>query len=234
MWIFGPSGARKSAIAQTIADLYFNSDHLAASFFFSRKSPRRDNPQHFITTITYQLSRSIPEIQAAVAKAVKDDPLLLSRSLDAQAHSLITRPLNQAILTTGRERLLESRPRLVIIDGLDKCGQPNDQRYILEILSTTSRHLTYPILFLVTSRPKQVIRDAFNQEPLRKPTTFLSLSDVYEADISRRKFNVIIQPYHFNRSDVAFRSTTIGTIFLIIPFSLVTTISSTTRAMRSF
>src|SRR6267378_1294028 len=84
MWIFGPSGFGKSAIAQTIADLCFQSDVLAASFFFSRKSPGRDNPLQFITTIAYQLSCSIPEIQAAVAKAVKDDPFLLSRSLDAQ------------------------------------------------------------------------------------------------------------------------------------------------------
>jgi len=239
MWIFGSSGNGKSAIAQTIADLCSQSDNLAASFFFSWDSPRRDNTLQFITTIAYQLSRSIPEIQVAVAKAMKDDLFLLSRSLDAQANSLITQPLNDAVLTMGNKKLLECRPRLVIIDGLDECGKPNDQRYLLEVLSTTARQLTYPLLFLVASWPEQVIRDAFNNsEPLRRSTTFLALDDAYKVDmdiqISRqRKFNVITQPYHFDKSDFVFRSTTIEIIFLTIILSLVTTISSTMRAMRS-
>jgi len=206
MWIFGPSGAGKSLIAQTIADLCFQSEDLAASFFFSRNSPGRDNPLQFITTIAYQLSCSIPEIQAAVSKAVKDDPFLLSRSLDAQADSLITRPLNNVVLTKSSKKLLKllkSRPRLVIINGLDECGIPNDQRYLLEVLSKIARQLTYPLWFLVASRPEPVIREAFNREPLRIPTTFLALDDAYEPDsdiqvFRRRKFNVTtLELYHF-------------------------------------
>jgi len=144
--------------------------------------------------IAYQLSRSIPEIQAAVAKAVKDD-FFFYRSLDAQAYSLITRPLNEAVLTMNSKKLLKSRPRLVIIDALDKCGKPDDQRYLLEVLSTTAGQLTYPLLFLVASRPEQVIHNTFNTERLRRLTTFLSLNDAHQVDLDvqlfrRRKFNV--------------------------------------------
>jgi len=187
MWIFGPAGAGKSAIAQSIADFCFQSDNLAASFFFSRHSAGRDNAVQFITTLAYQLSRSIPEMKAAVVKALEGDPLLISRSLDAQAHSLIIHPLNDASML-GRKQLIKSLPRLVIIDGLDECGKPKDQRYLLEVLSTIAEQLTYPLLFLVASRPEQAIRNTFNIEPLRNLTTRLALDDTYEANSDIRIF----------------------------------------------
>jgi hypothetical protein len=146
LWIFGPAGAGKSAIAQNIADFCFQSDNLAASFCFSRYSAGRDNAMQFITTLAYQLSRSIPEMKAAVVKALEDDPLLLSRSLDAQAHGLIIGPLNDAVL--GSKKNLKSRPRLVIVDGLDECGKPKDQRYLLEVLLGITKQLSYPLFFL--------------------------------------------------------------------------------------
>ena len=188
MWIFGPAGAGKSAIAQSIADLCFQSDNLAAGFFFSRHSAGRDNAVQFITTLAYQLSCSIPEMKVAVMKALKDDPLLLSHSLHAQAHGLIIRPLNNAFAMMGDKKIFKFRPRLVIIDGLDECGKPKDQRYLLEVLSTITKQLLYPLLFFVASRPEQAIRDAFNKEPLRILTTRLALDDTYEADSDIRIF----------------------------------------------
>jgi hypothetical protein len=188
MWIFGPAGAGKSAIAQSIADFCFQSDNLAASFFFSRHSAGRDNAVQFITTLAYQLSRSIPEMKAAVVKALEDDPLLLAHSLHAQAHGLIIRPLNDAFTMMCNKKILKFRPRLVIIDGLDECGKPKDQRYVLEVLSTIAKQLSYPLLFFVASRPEQAIRDAFNKEPLRILTTRLALDDAYQADSDIRIF----------------------------------------------
>ena len=106
----------------------------------------------FITTLAYQLSRSIPEMKAAVVKALEDDPLLLSHSLEAQAHGLIIAPLNNAVLMSGNKMILKSRPKLVIVDGLDEYGQPKDQRCLLEVLSAIVKQLSYPLLFLVASR----------------------------------------------------------------------------------
>ncbi|KAF8066467.1 hypothetical protein FPV67DRAFT_1417372, partial [Lyophyllum atratum] len=42
MWLHGPAGAGKSAIAQTVAETCAERGQLAASFFFSRGSYRRD------------------------------------------------------------------------------------------------------------------------------------------------------------------------------------------------
>ena len=42
MWLYGPAGAGKSAIAQTIAELCHARHLLLASFFFSRTDPKKE------------------------------------------------------------------------------------------------------------------------------------------------------------------------------------------------
>jgi len=193
MWIFGPAGAGKSAIAQSIAEMCFQQGKLAASFFFSRNASGRDNETRFISTLVYQLMIAIPEIKDAVNKALQADGLLFSRSLYAQAQSLITRPLND-LLENGFQI---SGPRLVIVDGLDECGQAKNQRCVLDVLSTLTRDLIYPLWFFVASRPDQVIRDSFSEESMCSITTRLALDDTYKPDTDierflRSKFHKII------------------------------------------
>ena len=198
MWMFGPAGAGKSAIAQSIAELCFQHEKLGASFFFSRNALGRDNETRLISTLVYQLVLAIPEIQSAVNKALKDDRLLFSRSLHVQAQNLITKPLNDLLLTSsGKNGIQISRPRLIIVDGLDECRQAKNQRHVLEVLSTVTRDLAYPLLFFVASRPEQVIRDSFSEESMYSITTRLALDDTYESDADidqflRSKFHEII------------------------------------------
>ena len=199
MWMFGPAGAGKSAIAETIAEMCFKQGKLAASFFFSRNASEsgRDNETRFISTLVYQLVLVIPEIKDAVNKALQDDPLLLSRSLQVQAQTLITKPLNDLLTSSSANGFQNSRPRLIIVDGLDECRQAKNQRYVLDVLSTVTKDLTYPLLFFVASRPEQVIRDSFSKEPTYSITTRLALDDTYKSDPDierylRSKFREII------------------------------------------
>ena len=197
MWMFGPAGAGKSAIAQSIADLCFQQGKLGASFFFSRNASGRDNEMQFISTLVHQLVLAIPEIKDAVNKALEDDRLLLSRSLLVQAQNLITNPLNGLLASSSENGFENPRPRLIIVDGLDECGQARNQNYVLDVLSTVTRELTYPLLFFISSRPEQAIRDSFSKEPMCLITTRLPLDDTYEnnADIKRffrSKFQDII------------------------------------------
>jgi len=197
MWMFGPVGAGKSAIAQSIAEMCFQQGKLAASFFFSRNASGRNDETRFISTLVYQLVLAIPEIKDVTNKALQDDPLLLSRSLHVQAESLITRPLNDLLTSSSESGFQEPRPRLIIVDGLDECGQANNQRYVLDVLSTVTRDLTYPLFFFIASRPEQVIRDSFCKESMCSITTRLALDDTYkpDADIEqflRLKFHEII------------------------------------------
>ncbi|KAF8802023.1 hypothetical protein BYT27DRAFT_7197492 [Phlegmacium glaucopus] len=182
MWLYGPAGAGKSAIAQSIAELCHDANILAASFFFSRTAVGRNDESRLISTLVYQLCVSIPAIRKYVEDTIERDPLVLSRSLEAQIRSLMVDPLRRALLDDKDAMSLHSGPKVIIIDGLDECGTAKVQRYILSALATAIQEIPLPISFLVASRPEQIIRDAFNVEPLCPITRPLALDDSYDPD----------------------------------------------------
>ncbi len=60
MWLYGPAGAGKSAILQTIAEKCTVLDILLASFFFSRSDGTRNHPDSLVATIAYQIRAEDP------------------------------------------------------------------------------------------------------------------------------------------------------------------------------
>lgn len=182
LWLYGPAGSGKSAIAQTIAEMCFKEETLAASFFFSRGSTGRNNEVLFICTLVYQLTISIPGMRECVEQALDRDQLLLSRSLEAQMEGLIVKPINFLAQDDCTASALSSCPRLILIDGLDECGEPRAQAYILQVLLNAARQLSVPFKFLIASRPEHVIREAFNENFLRSLTTTLVLDNTYRPD----------------------------------------------------
>ncbi|KAF8805049.1 hypothetical protein BYT27DRAFT_7193581 [Phlegmacium glaucopus] len=182
MWLYGPAGAGKSAIAQSIAELCYEANLLAASFFFSRTAGGRNDESRLIPTLVYQLCLSMPAIRKYVEDIVDRDPLVLSRSLEAQIRSLVADPLRRALLDERDAISLRSGPKLIIIDGLDECGTVKVQRYILSVLVKAVQQIPVPISFLIASRPEQMIRDAFYEEPLCSMTRHLALDDSYRPD----------------------------------------------------
>ncbi|KAF8817200.1 hypothetical protein BYT27DRAFT_6949245 [Phlegmacium glaucopus] len=182
MWLYGPAGTGKSAIAQSIAELCHKSNLLAASFFFSRTAVGRNDESRLILTLVYQLCLSMPAIRKYVEDTIEQDPLVLSRSLEAQISSLMVDPLRRALLNDKDAMSLHSGPKLIIIDGLDECGTAKVQRYVLSVLAVAVQEIPLPISFLVASRPEQIIRDAFRAEPLGSMTRQLVLDDSYGPD----------------------------------------------------
>ncbi|KAF8965628.1 hypothetical protein BDZ97DRAFT_2057926 [Flammula alnicola] len=184
LWMYGPAGAGKSAIAQTVAEMCAKAGILAASFFFSRTSPGRNNKTHFIASLSYQLSLSIPGMRVHVATAVEHDPSIFSRSLFSQMQALIINPLKQTTVGEETQGPLSSRPRFIIIDGLDECDNANtsSQTEILDALAASVNELTTPLLFLIASRPEHDIRQAFNSSSMRSLMTGMPLDDSYKPD----------------------------------------------------
>ena len=84
MWVYGPAGAGKSAIAQTIAEICDKEMILLATFFFSRNDPSRSNIKPLIATIAYQITLNLPDVRNAILGAVERDPLIFSKSLTVQ------------------------------------------------------------------------------------------------------------------------------------------------------
>ena len=85
---------------------------------------------------------------------------------------------------------LLSRPRLIILDGLDECRSTSSQTQILHALSTAVKHLHIPLCFLIASQPEQQIRQAFNDRNHRlcRLSFSVALDDTYEPDDDIRVF----------------------------------------------
>jgi hypothetical protein len=142
-----------------------------------------------VATLVYQLVKSIPEIRAHVLEAVEQDPALFSCSIDTQIQALIVKPLNAAANEETLAPILLSRPRLIILDGLDECSTTSAQTQILNALSTATKHLHIPLFFLIASRPEQDIRQSFNdQNGLGSLSFSIALDDTYRPDDDIRVF----------------------------------------------
>jgi len=180
LWVYGPAGAGKSAIAQTIAEMCEDEMLLLASFFFSRNDPSRSTVKPLIATIAYQITLNLPQVRDAILRAIEHDPLIFSKSLAVQVKSLIVAPL-QPLADAGYFKEPTSR-RLIIIDGLDECSDPKVQQNILEVLANAQQHHRLPLVFLFASRPEQQISLTFNTRLLLSITSRLALDESYLPD----------------------------------------------------
>jgi hypothetical protein len=174
----------KSAIAQTIAENLYAKKLLLASFFFSRSDAKRNHEKSLlIATIAVETALIISDTKAAIEKAVDGDPALFERSLEAQLTTLAIEPLLQ-LKDTGYF-IRNPSARVIVIDGLDECNNPEFQCYILEVIAGVLQQLDLPLLFLIVSHPEQHLTAAFNFGTLDKNTTRIALDDDFcpEDDI---------------------------------------------------
>ena len=186
LWFYGPAGAGKSAIAHNIAERCELEKLLLASFFFSRFDPPRSNSKSLISTISYQIAINIPGTREKVIAAINRDPLILSRSLEAQVAALIVEPLREP-LKAGYFNLPTAR-RLIIIDGLDECDPPAVQCSILEAVSRLFHHHRLPLLVFIASRPERHLTHSFSIGSLPEFHATLALNDSYKPDEDIRLF----------------------------------------------
>jgi len=77
---------------------------------------------------------------------------------------------------------------LVILDGLDECGDADAQRYILRVLLIAARVQDFQLIFLIASRSEQHLRDCFEDKALGSLTTRLVLDHKYQPDSDIRIF----------------------------------------------
>jgi len=174
LWLNGPAGAGKSAIAQTISELCAEDDILAASFFFSRRAHSRNHAKQFFTTIAYQLAVNIPSLKPIIEEAVEVNPLLPTKSMDLQFSKLVIGPIQ-----TNQENIF--LPKVIIIDGLDECRAQDDQTRILQLIGRACEQ-RLPICFFIASRPEPSIRDAFDSPVVRRSSRYLVLDDSFHPD----------------------------------------------------
>ncbi|KAJ7677964.1 hypothetical protein DFH06DRAFT_563568 [Mycena polygramma] len=145
LWLHGPAGAGKSAIAQSFCQRLETEGRLGAGFFFKRGSPSRGSGNKLFPTIAYQLAIRLPDFKRAISQTVEDDPSLIDRALPIQLQRLILEPYQSSIWNSTL---------VVVIDGLDECEAKNIQQEILLSLGSALREQPLPFRVLLTSRPE--------------------------------------------------------------------------------
>src|SRR5882757_6881382 len=174
MWLYGPAGAGKSAIAKRIAELAAKRGLLIATFFFSRTSPTRNIKDRLIATLAYQMAVSIPDTRTLIEDAIERDPAIFHKNLQIQIETLLIKPFQSTSTQTIPS------PKLIIIDGLDECSNSQAQVSILDAISRSFSEHKLPMICLVVSRRETDIVDSFNRNDLLKSIHCrLALDDSY-------------------------------------------------------
>ncbi|KIJ38103.1 hypothetical protein M422DRAFT_33449 [Sphaerobolus stellatus SS14] len=151
LWLYGPAGAGKSTIAQTIAEQCDKGPkNLAFSYFFSRRNANQSDLTRFIPTFAYQLVLTVPSLDTSVREAVRSDPSIFARSLETQAQELIVKPL---------KAMTEQLPfMVVVIDGLDEYSEDDEKCPLEDLVFILIRVLTgLPFRIFFASRPERYI-----------------------------------------------------------------------------
>ncbi|KIJ47835.1 hypothetical protein M422DRAFT_248416 [Sphaerobolus stellatus SS14] len=170
LWLYGPAGAGKSTIAQTIAEQCDDRKNLAFSYFFSRKNANRNDLTKFMPTFAYELVRTLPSLGTSVREVIRRDPSIFGRRLELQANTLIVEPL---------KAVSEQMPRMVIvIDGLDEYSDDTGTlplKNFIHVLVEAIKDMPFRIFFV--SRPESYINAIFKHPQLRVKTMELPLHD---------------------------------------------------------
>ena len=185
LWLYGPVGSGKTAIARKIAELF--AEHgLLASFLFFRSDPTRNTMKPLVANIAYRVSCVIPATHKLINSAMEADPLILSYSVEVQLTKLVLEPLQ--LLADQGYFLSRQSPQLVVIDGLDECLDTGAQTNFIQFLSSSVAQYPLPLKFLILSRPEAHIKLAFALVGERSTVSHLELNDDFFPDEDIRRF----------------------------------------------
>ena len=165
LWMYGPFGVGKSAIAQSCAESLATENKLCASIFFSRPN-KRNNPDRVFTSIAYQLAVKFPPIGDILDREILKDPTILTAARRVQFEELLVKPLQQI---TSQNVPIEGW--VIILDGLDEIDGPTAevdgrtaQAEIIDIVAKSIRERSTPFRWFILSRPESHIQRAMGAD----------------------------------------------------------------------
>ena len=89
LWLYGPAGAGKTAIARKVAELLAYRGLLLASFLFFRSDPKRNTMKPLVANIAYRVATVIHGARELINAVIEADPLILSYSIDIQLRTVL-------------------------------------------------------------------------------------------------------------------------------------------------
>ncbi|KAF9452874.1 hypothetical protein P691DRAFT_150724 [Macrolepiota fuliginosa MF-IS2] len=160
LWIHGPAGVGKSAVAQTIAEHCEQNGRLGAAFFFSRLN-RRDEPSRVFITIAFQIAVRNPAYKQIIAEQLAADPSILKKAIQIQFRKLIVEPFS---ILAAKDPAMFQHPLVIIIDGLDECNGEEAQCEIIDLINEAVRSSPLlPLLWVLCSRPECHLQAIFSR-----------------------------------------------------------------------
>lgn len=163
MWVYGPAGVGKSAVAQSCAELFADRKQLLSAYFFSR-SDVRNKAKYLFTSIAYQISTRNKVYREILDRRIRDDPALLTQALHEQFQELVIKPLEEA--RAHGTHTIGAEPFVVIIDGLDECDSSDGQHRILEVVARSAQKHSLPFRWIIFSRAEPHITASFKRHDL--------------------------------------------------------------------
>ncbi|KAM6502618.1 hypothetical protein JOM56_002595, partial [Amanita muscaria] len=172
LWVHGPAGAGKSAIAQTIAHSC-GRQKVPATFFFFRSDTSRNDGNRLFTTLAYQLAFSIPAIKDHIVQSLHERPDLPTKTIEKQFDHFIALPFRSLTQAASAQSSPAS-----IIDAVNQCQQLAPVIIIDGIIGNAVEDSSFPFRFLICSRPEAHIEDTLNQfKALILPIDLAKLND---------------------------------------------------------
>ncbi|KAJ8095504.1 hypothetical protein PM082_023274 [Marasmius tenuissimus] len=194
-WLTGAAGVGKTAVAMSAAKACQQEGRLVSSFFFFRSDPKRNNPRALWLTVAHGLASTIPFMRRLIERRISKNPKILEAIMEDQFRELILGPfprqgsLRASLLATLSLVSSVRVPNIVIIDGLDECGDEATQLRVLNIIRDAVQQAPhFPLRFLICSRPEAWIREAFASEPFRGLSNVLRLDDEFRAEEDITKY----------------------------------------------
>ncbi|KAF9441682.1 hypothetical protein P691DRAFT_779715 [Macrolepiota fuliginosa MF-IS2] len=160
LWMYGPAGVRKSAIAQTCSERLAERNKLGAALFFSRSvgPNKRDDPHRLFPSLAYQIAAKFDAYGDILDHHIQKNPTLVAKSTREQFQELLVKPLSQL----GADAAGVVEGLVVIIDGLDECGKgPGMHCDIIEVTAASIRNRATPFRWVLLSRPETHIVGSF-------------------------------------------------------------------------
>lgn len=199
MWLSGPAGSGKTAIAGSVAETCKKEGLLAGTFFFSSFSGSEDrhSKRGVVSTLAHHLAGhpALHEYKDQLLAAIERQPDIFHKCLSDQAQYLLIEPFREV-----KERV--DWPRGIMLDGLDEVlaernpkwtqrdwerAHEDDQLEILNILLALANDPTFPFRIFVASRPEQVIAEFF-ATTAAATTLPLFLGSKYKPDDDIKRF----------------------------------------------
>jgi hypothetical protein len=156
IWLLGLAGSGKSTLLNSIAEHFAGLRQCGAFVFFNRSDAANSDSSHVIPTLAYHLAQFSPHFAEKLVEQVQARRDIRRISLKTQFEILLEEP-SKAVAA-----LTDQPPIIILIDGLDECGDEKSRKGLLEILSRFTQKLPPLFRILAASRDEKDIRSAFS------------------------------------------------------------------------